>query len=114
MSNPRLTYQWQHLDQTTVVGVQGRALYRYLRDCVLPFSQHYGKLFKERGLTADDFQTVADLRKLPFTSKEDLLPTADNPRRTLEFVLKPDAKVLARRPSVILRALLRGRARVHD
>ena len=114
MSNPRLTHQWQHLDQRTVVGLQGTALHRYLRDCVVPFSPHYGKLFKERGLTADDFHSVADLRKLPFTSKEDLLPTEDNPRRTLEFVLTPDAKALARRPSVILRALLRGRKRVHD
>ena len=114
MSNPRLTHHWQQLDPRTVAGLQGRALHRYLRDCVLPFSPHYGKLFRERGLTADDFHSVADLRKLPFTSKEDLLPTPENPRRTLDFVLTPDAEVLARRPAVILRALLRGRARVHE
>ncbi|HTJ78418.1 MAG TPA: AMP-binding protein [Rariglobus sp.] len=114
MSTPRLTHQWQHLDPRTTAELQGRALHRYLRDCVLPFSPHYRKVFRENGLTADDFHAIADLRKLPFTSKEDLLPTPKNPRRTLDFVLAPDAKLLARRPSVICRALLCGRARVRD
>lgn len=112
MSHPRLAHQWHQLDPRTVVGLQGVALHRYLRDCVLPFSPHYRKLFRELSLTADDFHLVADLRKLPFTGKEDLLPTPEDPRRTLEFVLAPDAKRLARKPSVMLRALFRGREKV--
>ncbi|HKB92074.1 MAG TPA: AMP-binding protein [Opitutaceae bacterium] len=114
MSITQLTTHWDRLDRTKVLALQGRKLRRYLRDCVLPFSSHYQQLFQEHGLTADDFRSVEDLRKLPFTSKEDLLPRPDNPRRTLGFALIPDASVLARRPSVILRALLRGRARTKD
>ena len=114
MSNPRRKNQWQDLDRDSAIAWQGRRLHRYLRDCVIPFSSHYQRVFKDHGLTASDIRSVSDLAKLSFTSKEDLLPTPDNPRRTLEFVLKPDPKVLARRPSVILRALLRGRSRVHD
>ena len=114
MSIPRLPHQWHHLDRRTTLAQQGCALHRYLRDCVLPFSPHYRALFRERGLTAGDFHSVADLKKLPFTRKEDLLPTPENPRRTLDFALAPDAALLARRPSVMLRALLRGRARVRD
>lgn len=113
MSHLRRKNQWQDLDRDSTITRQGRRLHRFLHDCVLPFSAHYQQFFKAHGLTADDFHSVEDLRKLPFTSKEDLLPTPDNPRRTLEFVLKPDPKVLARRPSVILRALLHGRDRVH-
>ena len=112
MSTPRRKVQWQHLDRDSTIAWQGRCLHRYLKDFVLPFSLQYQRVFKERGLTANDIQTVADLRKLPFTSKEDLLPTPENPRRTLDFVLKPDPQVLARRPSVILRALLHGREHV--
>jgi len=112
MSTPRRKVQWQHLDRDSMIAWQGRCLHRYLKDCVLPFSLQYQRVFKERGLTANDIQTVADLRKLPFTSKEDLLPTPENPRRTLDFVLKPDPKILSRRPSVILRALLHGREHV--
>lgn len=113
MSNSRRKNHWQALDQGTTVAWQGRRLHRFLKDCVLPFSLHYQRVFAERGLTARDIRTVADLRKLPFTSKEDLLPTPDNPRRTLDFALKPDPAVLSRRPSVILRALLHGREQVH-
>ncbi|AWR96189.1 AMP-binding protein [Acidianus sulfidivorans JP7] len=35
-------------------------------------SPYYHKIFKERGLTADDIRTPDDLVKLPFTTKEDL------------------------------------------
>ncbi|MFA6960841.1 MAG: AMP-binding protein [Opitutaceae bacterium] len=112
MSHPRRKNHWHDLDQESTIAWQGRQLHRYLRDCVLPFSLHYRRLFDKAGLTAADIRSVADLRKLPFTSKEDLLPTDENPRRTLDFVLKPDPAVLARRPSVILRALLHGREHV--
>lgn len=110
----RLTTHWDRLDRNIAIELQGRKLHRYLRDCVLPFSAHYQKLFREHGLSVADFRSTADLARLPFTSKEDLLPTPENPRRSLEFALVPDAKILARRPAVVLRALLRGRARVKE
>lgn len=108
MSLPRHNASWHHLERGEVLARQGRQLHRYLRDCVLPFSSHYGKLFREHGLSAADIRSVADLEKIPFTSKEDLLPTDENPRRSLDFVLKPDPAVLRHRPATILRALLRG------
>lgn len=114
MSPTQLTKHWHSLDRETVIELQGRKLHRYLKDCVLPFSKHYQKVFADAGLTADSIRTVADLQKIPFTSKEDLLPTAEKPRRSLEFVLQPDPAQLARRPSVILRALWRGRKKVRD
>ncbi len=114
MSFDHLTTHWDRLDRDEARDLQGRKFHRYLRDCVLPFSTHYKKVFKELGLGAQDFRTPDDLLKLPFSRKEDLLPTPDNPRRALEFALIPDAKVLSSRPNVILRALLRGRARVKD
>ena len=114
MPHAKLTKHWDSLDRETVRHLQGRKLHAYLRDCVLPFSSHYQKVFAEAGLTADDIRSVDDLAKLPFTTKEDLLPTDEKPRRSLDFVLKPDPAVLAKRPGVILRALLRGRQRVRD
>ena len=114
MSTFQLTKNWHCLSRDAVLKLQGQKLHRYLCDTVLPFSQHYRDLFAARGLTAADIRSVADLAKLPFTSKEDLLPTPENPRRSLDFVLIPDPKVLARRPRVMLRALLRGQARVRD
>jgi phenylacetate-CoA ligase len=114
MSIASLTTHWHRLDRDTVLELQGRKLHRYLRDCVLPFSGYYQRLFGKLGLSADDFRSVGDLKKLPFTAKEDLLPTPENPQRALSFVLIPDPQKLARRPCVIARALMRGRARVKD
>lgn len=37
------------------------------------YSPYYGKLFKERGLTADDFKTVEDLEKIPPLYKKDYM-----------------------------------------
>jgi phenylacetate-CoA ligase len=114
MSTSALTSRWQTLDRDAVRTLQGRQLHHFLRDCVLPFSAHYRQVFAEHGLTANDFRTVDDLRKLPFTSKQDLLPTPENPRRSLNFALIPDPKVLSKRLPVIARALLRGKSRVKD
>ncbi|MBL9188567.1 MAG: AMP-binding protein [Opitutaceae bacterium] len=112
MTAHRLTKNWDNLDRDTTRSLQGQQLHRYLRNCVVPFSAHYRKLFAERGLSADDFRSLDNLKKLPFTSKEDLLPTPEQPKRSLDFVLAPEPAALSRRPGVILRALLRGKARV--
>src|SRR6187401_2657120 len=114
MSNHALTSRWQTLDRETARALQGRQLHRFLRDCVLPFSAHYRRIFSEQGISADDIRSIEDLRKIPFSNKQDLLPTPDEPRRSLNFALIPDPKVLSRRPSVIMRALLRGKSRVKD
>lgn len=114
MSFAQLSQQWHSLDRARVRELQGKKLHRYLRDSVLPFSSHYQQVFARAGLTADSIRSIDDLAKLPFTSKEDLLPTPENPRRSLDFVLKPDPAVLSKRPGVIWRALRHGRARVSE
>lgn len=114
MSTSTLTKHWHELDRERVRQLQGQQLHRYLRDCVLPFSAHYRRLFAEHGISTADIRSIEDLRKIPFSSKQDLLPTPENPKRSLDFALIPNAKVLSKRPSTIARALLRGRSRVKD
>lgn len=81
---------------------QGDQLRRYLERTVLPFSKHYAPLAHDLPL----IHRVEDLRHLPFTTKRDV---QDNPQ---DFILIPDRKILARRPSTIARALRRGREAV--
>jgi hypothetical protein len=92
--------------------LQAEQLRHYLRSVVLPFSAHYQKVFQEHGLTADSIRTLEDLQKIPFTTKADLLNTPEHPQRARDFILAPDPKALARRPSTVLRALLHGRGAV--
>src|SRR5436190_17030264 len=110
MNTSVLTTHWQQLPEEVVRKLQTEKLRNYLRATVLPFSSHYRAMFERNHLTADSFETLQDLQRVPFTSKTDLLNTPDNPRKIREFILMPDKRELARRPSTILQALLHGRA----
>jgi len=114
MNTKLLTTQWQQLPEKVVRRLQAEKLRNYLRRVVLPFSAHYRRIFRQHNLSADSFQSLADLSRLPFTSKTDLLNTEDHPQRGQEFILVPEQRVLARRPSTIWRALWQGRAAVQE
>ncbi len=109
MNPSRLLNRWQQLPEAEIRRFQAEKLRHYLRTVVLPFSPHYRELFREYHLNADRFHTLDDLQLLPFTKKSDLLPTPEQPERFKEFILSPDAKVLARRPETLLRAAFYGR-----
>ena len=106
--------QWQQLSETGIRRWQAGRLQSYLRAVVLPFSAHYGNLFRERGLTADSIRSPDDLAKLPFTTKTDLLNTPEKPDRFHDFVIIPDEKTLSRRPATMFQAILKGRESVRD
>src|SRR5438874_10839167 len=112
MSRSLLRSRWQQLTERNARRLQAEQLRQYLRTVVLPFSAHYRKVFGDLGLTADSIRALEDLRHIPFTSKADLLNTAENPQRFKDFILVPDQKVLAHRPGTILRALTHGRENV--
>lgn len=105
-----LTTRWQSLPERTIRQLQVEKLRRYLREIVLPFSPHYRDLFREHGLTADSITHLEDLRRIPFTTKSDLLNSPEHPQRAKEFIIAPDPRALARRPNTMLRALVRGRS----
>jgi phenylacetate-coenzyme A ligase PaaK-like adenylate-forming protein len=106
--------KWQRLSEPVIRRLQAEKLRQYLRTVILPFSAHYGKLFREHGLDTDSFRSLDDLQRIPFTTKNDLLGTPEQPQRFKDFILVPDQKVLARRPGTILNALLHGRAAVKE
>lgn len=81
---------------------QDALLRRFLQNRVVPFTAHYGKLFKELGLDARDIRGTDDLKLLPFTSKSDL----GTPR---DFVIIPDEAILRRQWSTIRLALTHGK-----
>jgi phenylacetate-coenzyme A ligase PaaK-like adenylate-forming protein len=110
--NRNRTTPWLSPHEDDMSRRQAAQLRRFLRDVVLPFSPYYARLFREHGLRADDIRSLDDLRRIPFTTKRDLLNTPEHPERAKEFIITPDPRALARRPSTLLRALVRGRSRV--
>lgn len=114
MNTTLLTTRWQSLPEDAIRQLQTEKLRHYLRDVVLPFSPHYREIFRELGLSANSIRSLDDLRRIPFTAKADLLNTPEHPQRAKEFVITPDQRAIARKPNVILRALVCGRSRVQQ
>ncbi len=112
MNTSRLRKHWQKLSPPEIDTLQAAQFRHYLRQVVLPFSPHYRRLFGRLGLTADSFRTLADLDRLPFISKADLLPVPGEPDRFKDFIISPKPEALSRSFNVILRAALHGQARV--
>ena len=110
--NPLADHRWHSLNESTIRRCQAARLADYLKNTVVPFSAYYRKLFAQHGLKPQSIRTLEDLRHIPFTSKNDLLPTPVEPQRFRDFILIPDQKTLARRPSTIFQALTHGRAAV--
>ena len=114
MNTALLTTNWQSLPDRSLRQLQAAKLRRYLKEIVLPFSPHYRELFRSHGLSSDSIRSLDDLRRIPFTTKEDLLNTPGHPERSREFIVAPDQRALARKPNVIARALVHGRLRVQQ
>jgi phenylacetate-CoA ligase len=114
MNTTLLTTHWQSLPERTIRQLQVEKLRRYLKEIVIPFSPRYRELFREHGLDADSIRSLDDLRRVPFTTKADLLNSPGHPQRAKEFIITPDQRVLSRKPNILLRALVRGRSRVQQ
>lgn len=99
---------WDTMSREETRELQSRLLRPYLRREVVPYTAFYRDLFHGAGVDVSRIRTVDDLRQLPFTSKKDLLSTPEHPKRSLDFIVRPDEADLKKRPSVIFRALTRG------
>jgi phenylacetate-coenzyme A ligase PaaK-like adenylate-forming protein len=75
-------------------SLQDRLLARFVREELYPFSAHYRKVFDAAGIRPRDVRTVADLRRLPFSTKQDLLASQSDPARKLDFILVPTPETI--------------------
>ncbi|HEY5895464.1 MAG TPA: AMP-binding protein [Chthoniobacterales bacterium] len=88
---------------------QIHALRRYLRDIVLPFSPFYHEQWRREGFDPNKLRDWDDLRRIPLTLKEDLLPDSAHPRKSRDFILAPERSQLLHRPSTIAATLIIGK-----
>jgi len=114
MNTGTLTKHWDRLSADEMRHLQGRKLRCYLVDHVVPFSKHYRDLFAKEGIDPREIRTLADLSRIPFTSKSHLVDDPETGSRTRDFVLVPDETILRKRPATILRTLRYGRAAVKE
>lgn len=114
---------WKKLQRMPVTeqrAMQDALLRRHVREYLYPFSPYYRELFDRHGIKPDDIRTVDDLRRVPMSSKSDLLPDDDDPQRFRRFILQPDkdaikrAWPLPRKLALKLKAMTRGADAVKD
>ena len=71
-------------------------LHRFINEQIYPYSPFYRRVFDANKIDPHSIRTTDDLRRIPFTTKHDIAPTADNPTRHLDLVLQPDAEKIRR------------------
>ena len=79
----------QRLPRAEQRAAQDALLQRYVREYLYPFSPYYRALFDSNGVKPEQIVTVDDLRRLPLSSKQDLLPSDNDPQRFKQFILQP-------------------------
>ncbi len=71
-------------------------LHRHINEQLYPYSPFYRRLFDTNKIDPRSIRTLDDLRRIPFTTKMDIAPTADNPTRHLDLILQPDLEKIRR------------------
>ena len=71
--SPYFNPERETMTREEIEAFQLERLKETVRHCLT--NEFYQKKFKEAGITADDIQTLADVHKLPFTTKGDLRDT---------------------------------------
>ena len=61
---------------------------------LVPMHPFYRKLYEEKGIDYRKIVDVDDLQKLPFSSKQDILPTEAEPRKPRDFILQPNEELI--------------------
>ncbi|MGA1794102.1 MAG: phenylacetate--CoA ligase family protein, partial [Thermoplasmatota archaeon] len=84
--------RYYEMNGSEILRNQERKLRDYIRYQLYPFSSHYRKLFDQHGIDPNSIETVKDLERLPLTRKEDIMPDDTDPKRYLDFILRPDSE----------------------
>lgn len=112
-----MSQQWSKVSEWAPAKRQAQQLkkLRYLVKYILPYHPYYRELFKRQNLTASDFRTIDDIQKIPFTSKQELVPTETSPAQPRQFIVQPDEHLIKKyAPKKELLKLLTGKVLRQD
>lgn len=70
-------HQLSHLSSEELFKLQSKKFLNFIKYQV-PYHPFYRQLFKTHTLSASDFRSIHDIRKIPFTNKTDLAPTPED------------------------------------
>ncbi|MDP3766048.1 MAG: AMP-binding protein [Nanoarchaeota archaeon] len=85
--------QLQYLKPAKIKKLQDKLLRNFIRNNI-PYHPFYHNIFKKNKISFSGIRTTDDLKKLPFTTKEDIAPTAKYPKKFIDFMLQPNKKTI--------------------
>ncbi|MBI2653693.1 AMP-binding protein [Candidatus Woesearchaeota archaeon] len=86
-------HKLQYLKPEKIKQLQNSLLKNFIRNQI-PYHPYYRNLFQKNNIKFSYIKKTDDLKKLPFTSKEDIAPTAKEPKKFLDFVLQPNEDLI--------------------
>lgn len=91
---PGFLKNWDRMTLAEQRSFQMDRIRSFLRTQVVPFSPFYRRKFAEWKLDPSQLRTPDDLRRIPFTTKQDLLPGPGNEKGARDFILAPSAELM--------------------
>ncbi|MCH7472559.1 AMP-binding protein, partial [bacterium] len=85
---------WGKVPPAEMKQRQVRKLREFLSRKVYPYCPYYRRLFDQHKLKPEKLRQLEDLSHIPFTTKADIAPTADDPARFREFIIQPTPEQL--------------------
>ena len=86
--------KWDRMTPEEQKEYRDGKLSHFVSTQLYPYSPFYRKMFDDNKIKPGDIRSVEDLRRLPFTYKADIAPTAEDPERFRRFVLEPDDELI--------------------
>lgn len=80
---------WDDAPPEEVRRKQDELLRRFITEQVYPHHPYYRRVFDAEKIDHASIRTVKDLELIPFTCKEDIVPSTEDPAKPREFVLAP-------------------------
>jgi phenylacetate-coenzyme A ligase PaaK-like adenylate-forming protein len=103
------------LGRKRIEKLQNKKLRAFIRYQIWPYHPYYRRLFKRNNLNPYSISTTADLAKIPFTTKDDIAPTEKEPQKPLDFIIRPNKKLIKRySPKLKLIRILFNKQLVYD
>ncbi len=102
--------EWKELSSKTPAQLRQlqSSLFVKLVRYLLPFHPFYRQALSKINLHS--IRSIDDIAQLPFSSKEDILPTPENPGRARDFILQPNEELIKKTwPKTRLLGLVAGR-----
>lgn len=91
---PGFLKNWDRMSLAEQRSYQAQRLRAFLKNQVAPFSPFYRRKLAEWKVDPERIHAIEDLRRIPFTTKQDLVASPERPNGARDFILTPSEELI--------------------